>query len=54
MKNMCAECGADLQEEMSMVPTSKPSVTDASIAIVHSIPELRVNSNVRLNSCKSF
>jgi RNA polymerase II subunit A-like phosphatase len=44
MKNMCAECGVDLeQEDSSMVPTKIP----ASIAIVHSIPELKVSSNVR-------
>ena len=48
MKNMCAECGADLQQEMSMVPStsSKPSNVPASISIVHSIPELKVSSNV--------
>ena len=48
MKNMCAECGADLQQEMSMVPSSssKTSNVPASISIVHSIPELKVSSNV--------
>ena len=47
MKNMCAECGADLQQEMSMVPSSssKTSNVPASISIVHSIPELKVSSN---------
>ena len=48
MKNMCAECGADLQQEMSMVPSSvSGSNVPASISIVHSIPELKVSSNVR-------
>ena len=46
MKNMCAECGADLQTEMSIVPSAKVSA-EASISIVHSIPELKVSSNVR-------
>ena len=46
MKNMCAECGADLQQEMSIVPSAKVSA-EASISIVHSIPELKVSSNVR-------
>ena len=46
MKNMCAECGADLEQDMSMVPSMKPANTPASIAIVHSIPELKVSSNV--------
>ena len=49
MKNMCAECGADLQQEMSIVPSAKVSA-EASISIVHSIPELKVSSNVRNNS----
>ena len=49
MKNMCAECGADLQQEMSIVPSAKVSA-EASISIVHSIPELKVSSNVRDNS----
>ena len=56
MKNMCAECGADLQQEMSMVPStsSKPSNVPASISIVHSIPELKVSSNVNYHYSINF
>ena len=56
MKNMCAECGADLQQEMSMVPSSssKTSNVPASISIVHSIPELKVSSNVSYHYSINF
>jgi len=48
MKNMCAECGADLEQDMSIVPsTNKPSAN--KISIVHSIPELKVSSNEAQN-----
>ena len=47
MKNMCAECGADLEKDMSIVPSAnKPN--RSQISIVHSIPELKISSNVSL------
>ena len=47
MKNMCAECGADLEQDMSIVPSAnKPN--RSQISIVHSIPELKISSNVSL------
>ncbi|CAB4061587.1 CTDP1 [Lepeophtheirus salmonis] len=47
MKDMCAECGADLRELQSThTPTTRPA---ASIAMVHSIPELKVNSDEAQN-----
>lgn len=40
MKDMCAECGADLRkEELCMT---------ASVPMVHSIPELKVSEEVSL------
>lgn len=45
---MCADCGADLEQEMSIVQTQN-SVPEAKIAIVHSIPELKVSSNEAQN-----
>ena len=54
MKNMCAECGADLEQDMSIVPSAnKPN--RSQISIVHSIPELKISSNVSLIciSCSS-
>jgi hypothetical protein len=49
MKNMCAECGADLEQDMSIVPSAnKPN--RSQISIVHSIPELKISSNVSLTS----
>ena len=44
MKNMCAECGVDLQQE-----NSKYSKSSASVAIVHNIPELKVSSSFAQN-----
>lgn len=38
---MCAECGADLRKD--------DLTTTASIPMVHSIPELKVNEEVSLN-----
>ena len=47
MKNMCAECGADLEQDMSIVPSAnKPN--RSQISIVHSIPELKISSDVSL------
>ena len=45
MKNMCAECGADLEQDMSIIPSAN-NPTKSKISIVHSIPELKVSSNV--------
>ena len=44
MRNMCAECGADLQQQ-----NSSSSTSSASIAIVHNIPELKVSSSFAQN-----
>jgi len=41
MKDMCAECGADLRNEEG---EGSPEV--GSIPMVHSIPELKVNEEV--------
>ena len=50
MKNMCAECGADLEQDMSIIPSSKSNqVTAKFVPIVHSIPELKVSSNEAQN-----
>ena len=43
MKDMCAECGADLRE----VDKSNQS---AAVAMVHNIPELMVSMKVKPNS----
>lgn len=40
MKDMCAECGADLRE------TKQKSQTTAVVAMVHNIPELMVSMKV--------
>lgn len=42
MKDMCAECGADLRKEESS--------RSASVPMVHSIPELKVSEEV-IDSC---
>ncbi len=49
MKNMCAECGMDLEQDMSIVPATSQKKKQAQIAIVHSIPELKVSSQVAQN-----
>jgi hypothetical protein len=41
MKDMCAECGADLRKQ-------DQTLQKASIPMVHSIPELKVSKEVRL------
>ena len=53
MKDMCAQCGKDLRkmEEASIEPNVDVASTSrgqnkASIAMVHSIPELKVSSDV--------
>ena len=40
MKDMCAECGADLRE------TDQRNQTTAVVAMVHNIPELMVSMKV--------
>ena len=53
MKNMCAECGADLEQDMSIVASAnKPA--KSQISIVHSIPELKISSTVRRVSISAF
>ena len=44
MKDMCADCGADLRQDESNTVASSSST--ASVAMVHSIPELKVSSAV--------
>lgn len=39
MKDMCAECGADLRKDDMLMTT-------ASVPMVHSIPELKVSEEV--------
>lgn len=41
MKDMCAECGADLRKD--------DLTTAASVPMVHSIPELKVSEEVSVN-----
>ncbi|GAB1606406.1 RNA polymerase II subunit A C-terminal domain phosphatase-like [Argonauta hians] len=47
MKDMCADCGADLRNEMGVSGDRKESVT-ATVAMVHSIPELIVSEEQAL------
>ena len=43
MKDLCAECGADLREELQNNPdVNKEPGSEASVPMVHSIPELKV------------
>lgn len=42
MKDLCAECGADLREEITGDDGQKPVVSQASVPMVHCIPELKV------------
>lgn len=44
MADMCADCGADLRNE----DAPRDSVAVASIPMVHSIPELKVNAEVSI------
>jgi RNA polymerase II subunit A-like phosphatase len=43
MNDMCAECGADLRKQ-------DQTLQNASIPMVHSIPELKVSKEVNLNA----
>jgi hypothetical protein len=43
MKDMCAECGADLRKE-------DLTQQNASVPMVHSIPELKVSKEVKLST----
>lgn len=49
MADMCADCGADLRNE----DASKDNVAVASIPMVHSIPELKVNAEVSVAVLKN-
>lgn len=43
MKDLCAECGADLREELEQNnDVNKKKITQASVPMLHSIPELKV------------
>ncbi|XP_072024665.1 RNA polymerase II subunit A C-terminal domain phosphatase-like [Amphiura filiformis] len=48
MKDMCAECGADLRETAGF-PGQRKKLTTASVAMVHSIPELQVSKEEALS-----
>ncbi|XP_031782575.1 RNA polymerase II subunit A C-terminal domain phosphatase [Nasonia vitripennis] len=41
MKDLCAECGADLREEFAANPEKSP-LCQANVPMVHSVPELKV------------
>jgi RNA polymerase II subunit A-like phosphatase len=45
MKDLCAECGADLRKEFDENP-DKPFVSQANVPMVHSIPELKVTAEL--------
>ncbi|XP_046577149.1 LOW QUALITY PROTEIN: RNA polymerase II subunit A C-terminal domain phosphatase-like [Haliotis rubra] len=47
MKDMCAMCGADLRSELGMAGERKETVA-ASVAMVHSIPELIISEQQAL------
>ncbi|CAI9719936.1 RNA polymerase II subunit A C-terminal domain phosphatase-like [Octopus vulgaris] len=47
MKDMCADCGADLRNEMGVSGDRKETVS-ATVAMVHSIPELIVSEEQAL------
>ncbi|KAL8601091.1 hypothetical protein ACOMHN_040792 [Nucella lapillus] len=47
MKDMCAECGADLRNEFGVAGDRKEKVT-ASVAMVHNIPELIISQEQAL------
>lgn len=42
MRDMCAECGADLRKSSSDVM----QVSEASVAMVHSVPDLKVSQEL--------
>lgn len=44
MKDMCAECGADLRRDENTTNQT------ASVSMVHAIPELKVSEEVRKNN----
>jgi hypothetical protein len=43
MKDMCAECGADLRKQ-------DQNLQNASVPMVHSIPELKVSKDVNFST----
>lgn len=42
MKDMCAECGADLRKD--------DLITTASVPMIHSVPELKVSVEVNIRN----
>lgn len=46
MKDMCAECGADLRKD--------DLVTTASVPMIHTVPELKVSVEVITKNCTSL
>ncbi|XP_014295652.1 RNA polymerase II subunit A C-terminal domain phosphatase isoform X1 [Microplitis demolitor] len=42
MKDLCAECGADLRQEALSKDGKETIISEASVPMVHSIPELKV------------
>lgn len=42
MKDLCAECGADLREEEHADDGQTPKTSQASVPMVHCVPELKV------------
>ncbi len=55
MKDMCAECGADLRQEGEEGGDGRIGPPDgkAAIAMVHSIPELKVSADVSMLNSSS-
>ncbi|XP_071957409.1 RNA polymerase II subunit A C-terminal domain phosphatase-like [Antedon mediterranea] len=51
MKDMCAECGADLRTAQGQ-PGERQQSSSASVAMVHSIPELHVSKEEALSLAK--
>ncbi|XP_033754452.1 RNA polymerase II subunit A C-terminal domain phosphatase-like [Pecten maximus] len=52
MKDMCADCGADLREEAGLAGDRRAPVS-ASVAMIHSIPELIVSEEQALELGKA-
>ena len=44
VKSIFSECGADLQRDG--ISSDAPSLAQASVSVVHSIPELKVSTDV--------
>ncbi|XP_033096360.1 RNA polymerase II subunit A C-terminal domain phosphatase-like [Anneissia japonica] len=52
MKDMCAECGADLRKAQGQ-PGERSQCSSASVAMVHSIPELQVSKEEAVSLAKA-